>query len=414
MIILYILFNFCRLCLALANKTPTPSVQAPASTTVENVHCTTIPNGRYYPAHRYCTPVPGLSESGDDAPAIQAAIDKAGDNYGFVWLAENQTYTLKSPIRWQNTNWVGLFIGGVLRIAGTERDWAEAPAIFSVANVSKYHLQGAGFSLHRDGPRILGRGSIDSSLLRWNSSSRKPPTLFHMTNSHYIHPRDVDIKNAPGTYFRFEDSSHIDAHNIQLITEAGYGRPDTYGFLLGNTEYVFFDGVDVQFNDKARTGNCFTVDSMPSHGVHVKNINCRNAVTGVTLMLGSSSTVYQVGNTVVASHFDVTNLTVDADIATGVLNAGKYPFVNVVEIVYDNVTVLGGEAAVVDDCWEMPGQVPHRGCSLLAERGVEVKRSYTALWFKNYRGKIRNPPRERTGDVVITIATPGWKSDPAA
>lgn len=418
---LYMLFHLCRISLAFAEETPTPSVQAPASPTVDNVHCTTLPNGRYYPAHRYCTPVPGLNEDGDDAPAIQAAIDKAGNDYGFVWLAENQTYTLKSPIRWKDTQWVGLYIGGTLQIAGSEDDWAGVEAIISVTNVTKWHLQGAGSSMHSSGPKIVGRGAVDGSMLRWNNGSAKPPpALFHLTDSHYIHPRDVDVKNAPGTYFRFEDCSHVDAHGIQLLTESGFGRPDTFGVFLGNTDYVFFDGVTVRFNESMpRTGHCFTVDSFPSHGIHAKNIDCRNAVTGVTVMLGASNTVYRVGETVVATHFDATNLTVEADIATGVLNMGKYPHVLVDDVVYDNVTVLGdGELAVVEDCWEMPGQVgPGGGCGLLEARGdagvVEVKRSYTNLRFLNYRyfGRVRQGPKERMGDVVVSLFWSGWKRE---
>jgi hypothetical protein len=400
---------FCNLKFAIAVDTPTSSAQAPPSRTVESVQCTTIPNGRYYPAHRYCTPVPGLSESGDDAPAIQAAIDKAGTNYGFVWLPENQTYTIKSPIRWSKMEWVGLYIAGKLKIGGTERDWENASAIMSIDSVQKWHLQGAGSSMIYDGPKIRGQGVIDGSELRWNSSTRAPPALFHLTKSHYIHPRDVVVNNAPGTYFRLEDVSHIDSSTIRLTTDEGYGRNDTFGILLGNAEYVFFNGVEMYFNEKTRTGHCVTVDSVPSHGISIANIKCRNAVTGVTVMLGASSTSYRIGNVVVATHVTVKNLTVDAGIATGILNQGKYQNVMVSEVKYDNITVLGGETAVIEDCWQAPGQSALPGCALARrETGTQVSRSYTEIHFLNYFGKIGSPPKERTGDVVIGLNAVNW------
>ena len=358
------------------------------SATLPEIPCQTTSRGRYYPAEINCTPVLDPSTD-DDTPALQAAIQRAGNNTGYVVIPSNMSLTLKSPVLWEKCQWCGLKNSGTIKIAGG-KSWEGVKGVLSAWNTIQWRM---------DSP-----GVIDASYLRLASDADTPPALFHGFNMDHLWSTGMNLKNAPGTYLRLEKVSYISAQTISILSEKGYGRDDAYGIVMGGGEYVFWDHIDIK-NEGERTGNCIAIDGVPEHGTTIRNTTCVNTLTGVTVLLGASETRYTVNGLVNASHIRVTDLTVDADIATGVLNKG-FQRAAVSDVFFGNVTVLNGDAAVVEDCWAGPGKTGQ--CDQTKNSQEEPLRTYTGITFKDYKGKLGAPPRNRTGTVVVDVRVENW------
>jgi hypothetical protein len=377
---------------SVATQTPTPVFNSATPTATDNVTCET-PFIKNYGYQTYCTPIPTAGDHADDAPAIQSAIKRAASYNGRVFIPENQTFTIRSPILVSNIQYFGLIINGVLKVAGTESDWKDADAIIAHEGVYEYFLEG-------------DSGIIDASDLRFDPGTANPPALLDFKNSSEVFLQHLALTNAPGTYLRIDGGQRYDTRHISMVTEKGYGRPDAYGVQLSDSQNVFFDDFRIQFEDDQRRGNCFAIDATPPPGwVYLSNIVCDNTHTGVTVMLGSSGTK-DTNETISVTGVSTTNLTVNANVATGFLNPG-FPRVNVSDVTFDNVTVQDGDAVVFSNCWQLPGQTTEQSCKATSSEG-RISQNYTDIWLENYQGKLSMPPHNQTGDVLIDVHIVNW------
>jgi galacturan 1,4-alpha-galacturonidase len=379
--------------LSAAAQTSTPT-ESPTPTTASNYACTTyfIKN---FGMGTECTAFPGVSVNDDDAAAIQEAFDEAARIGGFkttIVIPENSTFTIRSEIEFADCRNCQINLNGKLNIVGTVKNWNNA--IISVRNMTQFTLDGSG-----------GSGIIDASDFHFNHSTANPQSLFSFLDTSDVVVYSLSLKNAPGTYIRVHGQGNYQVGQISLTTEKGYGRPDTYGVVLSDVQNVIMSDLNVQFEEDQRTGNCIAIDGVQPErgGIYLSNIVCNNTHTGVTVMPGSSGT-YAGNDTISVTTVSAENLVVNADIATGFLNAG-FSNVNVSDVTFNNITVQGGEGVEFSNCWQLPGK--EQPCKTGSGEG-HVSQSYTDILLENYEGDLGPPPQNQTGDVTIEVQVVNW------
>ncbi|PSN65381.1 pectin lyase-like protein [Corynespora cassiicola Philippines] len=333
-------------------------------------------------------------EAIDDSPAINSALQTCGDG-GTIILPSSSTYSIHTPINFSPCKNCDVQIEGTLLVApGNWKYWEAQPSVLVLSGVTGARIRSL------TGSGLIDGNAVDWYTNRWDSGFLTTRTLIDITDgSSAISIDNLAIRNPMQRFVRAQRHSRdLSFSRLRLTAEQQWGRyprneVDVAGIELGETTHVSIADSSIEFHARAShagtVGVCVPLD-IGTHDVHVRNLTCKGAWSGVVVALNSMGTIAptaaQLADTV--SNVHVSGLVFEGDTATGFQSYGHNSTMR--NITWDGVTVLAGAPANANLCFlKLHSCTP---CPPQCWRSLAA--SVTDVWFKRFRGNVGETPGE--------------------
>jgi len=306
---------------------------------------------------------------------------------GVLVIPAGTTFMIRSPVNFDWCNGCEIQVEGTIKMSDNYEYWNEKPEMMSIYGMKNLTIRS-----------VTGQGLIDGNMavtyqrFRWPDWFGNLPTLIHINGSSNVYISNLKIKNAPDKFIRVDGaSSDISFSDLDFVVEGQYfNLAYTMGHSIGlevlNSSRITASNLNVKFSsDKpdAKVGTCVTIGEN-TDTVEVSNVTC-NAGDGVMVKFVSYS-----GAATIAKNIHVSNLTANVSTATGIRFAvGERPELR--NITWDGVTVLDGNAATAEFCWQDVPSWTAR-CNIANEI---TRANLTGIYWKNIKGKVDPNPSLR-------------------
>ncbi|KAH9219146.1 putative endo-xylogalacturonan hydrolase A [Leptodontidium sp. 2 PMI_412] len=228
-----------------------------------------------------CTPASGAA-SGDDTPAIAAAIKSCGAG-GTIVLPAGKTYNMKTMLDFTGCVNCDFQIEGLLKASGDTTLWDGIRAMIyvgKIAGVKIRSLTGTGV-IDGNGQNSYDRYATDTGFSR--------PTVIYISGGSNIVLDNFRMKNAPSVFVNLRDATKVATFsnlNLDATSKSTILPKNTDGFDIGESTYATLTNIAITNQDDCIAfkpgANYALADGITctgSHGISIGSLGKENPDT---------------------------------------------------------------------------------------------------------------------------------------
>ena len=353
-------------------------------------------DARYLEKRKICQVNSEGYESVDDAPAINAAIQKCG-SAGTILLPVDQLYSIRSPIDLSPCRRCEIQLEGQLWFSNDPALFADKAAFISIPGGDGVTLR----SLTGEGV-IDGRASTVYQRYRLDDPWKTAPPMINILNSSNVVIDNILAKNIIKRFYMIDGkSSNIHLKNLRLTVENQWWqevwtRGESIGFHIRDSSSVTLENINVDFQSDRSDNNvgiCAGID-WGTNNITVKNIYCRTG-GGAMVQFGTGGPPNTIppASQQYATNILIQNYTANASDNAGFQNLAGYDDAYVRNYRYKDVNIFAtnspnyyrGRSLINDICFVVNGTKTDKMCQ---EWTKNLHANFSDVWFINFKGNV--------------------------